>query len=196
MATASNKRGMSALTGILNSPRVNRTLPWIGGLVLVAGVVAFLIAYYGNTASPGPKVTNKPATTVPGIGKAIPLPKSARSVVAQFIDAGVRRKSATKTWRLIGPELRAGYGSLAQWKRDWNNPNEGVPIVPYPAAPNASISIDYSHEKEIQLKLGLKPRPGASQHPQTFLMVLDKIGGRWVVNTWQSYSPPQIPSPT
>jgi hypothetical protein len=186
---------MGALQGILTSPKVNRYLPWVSGLILLAGVIAFLIAYFGNTASStNSKVSNQPAQTEESIGKAIPVPKSARSVAARFIDAGVRRKSATVAWQLSGPELRAGYKSLAQWKRDWNDPNEGVPIVPYPAAPNASVSVDYSNEKEIQLKFGLKPRPRSTQKPQTFLMVLDKIDGRWVVNTWQSYSPPPIPA--
>ena len=63
---------MSALASTLQSPRFRRTLPWLSGLVLVAGVVAFSIAYFGNTGKKfqieptGPVVTvAKPLPTVP-----------------------------------------------------------------------------------------------------------------------------------
>jgi hypothetical protein len=188
---------MSALQGILTSPRVNRYLPWVGGAVLLAGVLTFVIVHYWNTAAANPneKLSSKPAQVEQNLGKAISLPKEARSVAARFIDAGVRGKSATVAWQLSGPEIRDGYTSLAQWKRDWNNPNVGVPIAPYPATQNARLLIDYARQREIQLKFFLTPTPGSSEKPQTFLMVLDKIGGRWVVNSWQTYSPPPIPAP-
>jgi hypothetical protein len=188
---------MSALQGILASPKVNRYLPWVSGLILLAGVIAFLIAYFGNTAPKdnASKVSNEPAAREQSIGKPIPFRQEARRVAARFIEVGVKRTDATATWKLIGPNLRSGYTSLAQWKRDWNDPNEGVPIVPYPAAPHASLSLDYAREKEIQVKFFLRPRAGADEEPQTFLMVLDRIGGRWVVNDWQSYSPPSPVTP-
>jgi hypothetical protein len=190
---------MSAFQGILASPRVNRYLPWAAGFVLLAGLIAFLIAYFTNTvgSNPNSRLSNKPAQTEPGLGRAIAFPTEARRVVAQFIDAAVRGKSATLAWKLSGPAIRAGYKSLAQWKHDWNT--VGVPIQPYPASKQAALKVDYAREKEIQLKLFLSPRPGVNEKPQTFLMVLDRFGrgprSHWLVNNWQTYSPPAIPTP-
>jgi hypothetical protein len=201
MAAPSNDQKMSALQGILASPRANRYISWAAGLILLAGVIAFVIVHYSNTApaNPNDKLSNKPATKETNLGKAISLPKEARSVAARFIDAAVRGKSATVAWQLSGPEIRQGYRSLAQWKRDWNNPNVGVPISPYPAAKNAKLAIDYARQREIQLKFSLTPRPGTHQKPQLFIMVLDRIGrgarAHWVVNNWQTYAPPAIPTP-
>jgi hypothetical protein len=187
---------MSALQGIVTSPKVNRYLPWLAGGLLLAGIVAVLITYYGNTApaNPNDKVSNTPAQQEPSLGKAIKLPKEARQVAARFIDAAVRGKSATIAWQLSGPEIRSGYSSLAEWKRDWNNPNVGVPIQPYPASNKAQLLVDYARQKEIQLKFALLPRQGSKQKPQMFLMLLDKIRGRWVVNSWQTFQPPVIPA--
>jgi hypothetical protein len=192
---------MSTLQGILTSPKANRYLSWIGGAILLAGVISFVIVHFWNTApaNSNEKVSNQPAVVEPSLGKAISLPREARSVAARFIEAGVRGKSATIAWQLSGPEIRQGYASLAQWKRDWNNPNVGVPIQPYPASESAQLSIDYARQREIQLKFFLAPRKGVNQKPQPFIMVLDRLGrgakARWVVNSWQTYSPPAIPAP-
>jgi hypothetical protein len=187
---------MSALQGIASSPKVNRYLPWVAGVILLAGVVAFLIAYYGNTvkANPNDKVTNTPASVEPNLGKAIKVPPAARSVAARFIDAAVRGKDPALAWKLSGPEIRQGV-TLKQWLRDWHNPNVGVPIQPYPADKRAQMLVDYSRQKEIQLKFALLPIKGSGQKAQMFLMLLDRIRGEWRVNSWQSYSPPAIPAP-
>jgi hypothetical protein len=192
---------MSALQGILTSPKVNRYLPWLGGAILLVGGLSFLVVHYWNTASANPneKISSQPAAVEQNLGKAISLPKDASSVAARFIDAAVRGKSATIAWQLSGPDIRQGYTSLAQWKRDWNNPNVGVPIQPYPASEKAQLSIDYARQREIQLKFFLVPSKGVNQRPQTFLMLLDHLGrgtkARWLVNSWQTFSPPAIPSP-
>jgi hypothetical protein len=185
---------MSALQGIATSPRVGRWLPWVAGLVLLAGVIAVLIAYFGNTvpANPNEKVSNAPAQKEASLGRALPgVPAPARKVAAQFIDAGVRGHNPTLAWKLSGPDIRGGE-SLKQWLHDWKT--VGVPIAPYPAAPNAQMLVDYARQKEIQLRLALLPKKGSHQKAQTFLMVLDKIRGRWIVNNWQTFAPPVIPS--
>ena len=189
---------MSTLEGIARSPKVNRYLPWVAGLVLLAGVIAFLVAHSSNTvpANPNEKVSNAAAQKEASLGKAIALPASARQVAAQFIDAAVRGHNPVLAYRLSGPEIRADYHSLKQWLRDWNNPNVGVPIVPYPATKKAGMAIDYSRQREIQLKFFLSPRKGSGvTKPQIFLMLLDRVDGRWVVNSWQTFSPPAALQP-
>ncbi|MDQ2983183.1 MAG: hypothetical protein M3R70_04565 [Actinomycetota bacterium] len=189
---------MSALQGILASPKVNRYLPWAAGFMLLAGVAAFLIAYVGNSVNTNERVSNEPAQTEQSLGKAIALPEAAMRVAAQFIDAGVRGNNPQLAYRLSGPDIRGEYSSLAQWMRDWNNPNLGVPITPYPAAAGGRIKIDYARERQIQLKLYLSPRKGVNMKSQAFIMVLDRKGtgpnAPWIVGGWQTYAPPAIPS--
>jgi hypothetical protein len=40
---------VNVVQNALSSRRLNRWLPWIAGAVLAAGVIAFLVAYLGNT---------------------------------------------------------------------------------------------------------------------------------------------------
>jgi hypothetical protein len=188
---------MSALPGVLSSPKVGRWLPWLAAAVLAAGLVAFLIAYLRNTApSTATPISNKPAR-ISTLGKKVPLPVRARKIAFEFITKAVAGNDAVAAYRLSGPDIRGGE-TLAQWKRDWADPNQGVPIVPYPASLHAGMIVDYSRQKEAQLKFFLTPRPGVHQKPQTFIMVLDRIGtgkrAHWVVNNWQPYAPPMIPT--
>ena len=181
-------------------PKVNRWLPWFAGAVLAAGIIAFLIAYFSNTAgsNSNARLSNKPAQTV-APAKNVPFPPAAKRVAAEFIDAGVRGNNPVRAYQLSGPGIRGEYHSLKQWLRDWRNPNVGVPIAPYPAAQGAQLHIDYSTTDEVQVKFFLMPRAGVHQKPQTFLMVLDRVGrgprAHWIVNSWQTYEPPAIPSP-
>src|ERR671930_131803 len=133
MATPSKDQKMSALQGILASPRANRYISWAAGLVLLAGVIAFVVVHYSNTApaNPNEKLSNKPATKEANLGKAISLPKDARSVAARFIDAAVRGKSATVAWQLSGPQIRQGYSALAHWVvNNWQT--YSPPAIPAP----------------------------------------------------------------
>lgn len=184
---------MSTLQGIATSPRVHRWLPWLAVVLLVAGLVAVLVAYFGNTApaNPNSKVSNQPAQVEQPLGRSIKLPQSARSVAARFIDAGVRGKNPVVAWQLSGPQIRQGE-SLKQWLHDWHT--VGVPITPYPASKNAQMMLDYARQREIQAKFALLPVKGSKEKAQMFLMVLDKIHGHWLVNNWQSFAPPAIPA--
>ncbi|MGB2951990.1 MAG: hypothetical protein WBB74_01210 [Gaiellaceae bacterium] len=188
---------MSALQGVLSSPKFNRWLLWVAAGVLAVGVVAFLIAYFRNTAPSTATPISKQPAQIATLGKRVPLSAPARTVAFEFIRKAVAGNDAVAAYRLSGPDIRGGE-TLAQWKRDWANPNQGVPIVPYPADIRAGMKIDYSRQTEVQLKFFLSPRAGAHQNPQTFIMVLDRLGtGRnahWVVNSWQPYAPPTIPS--
>lgn len=187
---------MSTVQGIATSPRFHRWLPWLAAVLLVAGLIAVLVAYFGNTApaNPNDKLSNKPAQTEKPLGPAIKFPAAARTVAAQFIQAGVRGKNPVLAYRLSAPngDIRSGYHSLKQWLHDWKT--VGVPITPYPATKNAQMMVDYSRQREIQAKFALIPVKGSGENPQTFLMLLDKINGRWLVSSWQSYAPPVIPS--
>src|SRR4051794_8155241 len=100
----SEKDGMNKL----RSPRVQRTLPWIAGLLLVAGVAAFLVTYLGNTGtSRETAISNKPAESFKTPPK-VPLSKEARRVAGEFINTAVARKDLAKSWPLVHPTLKEG----------------------------------------------------------------------------------------
>jgi hypothetical protein len=164
--------------------------------MLVVGLIVFLSVKYWNTAkSTETPVSNQPAQTAAAPGKHVPLSAGARAVASLFIQKAVTREDATLAYRLSGPDIRQG-STLASWKRDWNNPNLGVAIQPFPAAKGAKMLIDYSTANEAQLEFLLTRRPGAAaegwKKEQLFIMVLDKIGGRWRVNYWAPRNPPPI----
>ena len=66
--------------------RITKVLPYVAALVFVAGGIAFLIAYYGNTAD-----VNDPATRAgkpqdnSGVPRNVPVPKGAKTVAAQYV---------------------------------------------------------------------------------------------------------------
>ena len=193
---ASNEERVSALQGILTSPKVNRWLPWAAGATLVVGLIVFLSVKYWNTAkSTEAPISNQPAQTASAPGKHVPLSAGARSVASLFIQKAVTREDATLAYRLSGPDIRQGE-TLAQWTRDWNNPNVGVAIAPFPATKSAKMLVDFSTTNDVQLEFLLTRRPSAAaqgwKKQQLFLMGVHKYGGRWLVDYWAPKQPPPI----
>jgi hypothetical protein len=193
---ASNEERVSALQGILTSPKVNRWLPWAAGGILLVGLIVFLAVKYSNTAkTTETPISNQPAQTAAAPGKHVPLSANARAVASLFIQKAVTREDAALAYRLSGPDIRQG-STLASWTRDWNDPNVGVAIQPFPASKNAKMLVDYSTTNEAQLEFMLTRRPSAAaqgwKKQQLFIMVLDKIGGRWRVNYWAPREPPPV----
>ena len=171
-----------------------RWLPWLAGLVLVAGVVSFVVVHFNNTAKPLPEKRSGPVERAPNVvEKTVPLQRAARIVAGEFILKAVSRKDAVAAYRLSGPYIRGGE-TLKQWVRDWDNPNVGVPIVPFTkpimAAP---IKVDVSHPRHAEIEVALVPK--TKGQAQLFLMMLDKIGGRWFVNYFASRESPEMPAP-
>ena len=95
------------MTELLSSPRFVRRASWIAGLVLVAGIVAFAVAYVGNTADSvdtpvrgSEPVPNPSGTATP---TAVPLDRRARVVAGEFILSAVTREDLPKAWKLMHP---------------------------------------------------------------------------------------------
>ena len=174
--------------------RLMRLLPWISGLVLVAGIVAFLIVFFGNTAdttqSSAPARPGKPQVVAKE--KQVPVPRAARVVAGRFILTAVQRRHLDEAWRISGPEMRQGL-SHKQWMTG------NIPVVPWLGQIGVTpISVDYSFPDEVALTIVISPKKGTSGHPDTFKMVLNKFGkgpkARWLVQEWIPFEPPPIPA--
>lgn len=184
--------------------RVNRVPPWapiVSAIVLVAGVLAFLIAYdvggIRNTADvSNPRPSNEPATPVPAKQKTVPLNKDAANVAIRFIDTAVSRKNLAASYNLITADLRGGL-TLKEWKTG-NIPIAYFPVwargagySPYEIADDGK----WSHENEAMLKILLTPRKGEGLKPQQFWIGVKRASAKapWKVSYFQPYWFPPRP---
>ena len=174
---------MSSIPAILSSRRLNRALPWIAGVVLAAGVVAFLLTYFRNTATSNEApLSNEPAQIVPQ-PKRVAIDERARRVAGKFILTAVARKNLAASWEITHPSMRKGY-TKAEWIKG------DIPVVPYPskAIDKGIFKVDYAYPNEILLQVALLPKEGARIKPQIFLIGLKAQGKgkkkRWLVDYW------------
>jgi len=174
---------MSALAAALSSRRFRVFLPWISGFVLLAGILAALIVFVGNTG----KTLNSPLRNQPAViykkPKSVPLERQARIVAGRFILTAVARRNLAEAWKLSSPTLRQGV-TRAQW-------NTGaIPVIPYPIASLdvAPMKVDYSYPNRALLEVTLVPKQGAGVKPQNFFIELRAYGTgknrRWLVDYW------------
>jgi hypothetical protein len=175
----------------VSSRRLNQWLPWAAGLVLVAGIVAFLIVYVGNTAEPiESKITDRQTgpAVVPTAQKSVPLDPVARRTAGEFILTAVARKDLGRSWTITHPELRQG-----MTRKEWLTGNIPVQYYPADAIDKASFKIDESHKTDAVLEVALIPKQGADVKPQIFYIGLKKNAGVWQVNYWAPRSAPSVP---
>jgi hypothetical protein len=185
---------MSTFSERLNSPRFVRRVSWFAALIFVAGVVAFTIAWFGNTAeeSSVPLRGSGGAPAQP-TRKTVPLDRAARVVAGEFILTAVQRdvpqaqlrENLRKAWTLLAPDspLRDCGGHTCTLK-EWLTGD--IPVQPYPAGSldKASFSIEESYADEVVLQVALLPKDGADVPGQIFWIDLVKRDGKWLVNEW------------
>ncbi len=157
--------------------------------VLVVGVAAFTIAYFGNTATVvETPLSNKPAQVF-SARKQIPLEKEARRVAGRFILTAVARKHLAESYELTSPELRQGLS-----KKEWLTGS--IPVPPYPVGEieAATLKVDESYPNEASLQVALlPPTSDTNLKPQVFFIGLKKLKGQWKVTYWIPRSLPAIP---
>lgn len=201
-----SKTPMNLVHDLITSRSLNRWLPWIAGLVLAIGVIAFVAVKWNNTAkSLDTPVSNQKASTPGPQPKAVRLDPQARSVAAQFIANAVsldfRNKDGMKptaadkaklaqAWKITAGPLKEGTAY-----KDWLAGN--MAVVPYPARPHAGLQIEYSYKNSAELIFALLPKKGFKIKGQYFLMDLARTGAaghkHWVVTYWVPKSPPVLP---
>ncbi|NUT56010.1 MAG: hypothetical protein HOQ03_08525 [Thermoleophilia bacterium] len=171
------------------SARTHRQISLLAGLVLTAGVVAFTVAYIGDTgASQETPLSDAPAQVFTP-RKQVPLDKEARRVAGRFILTAVARENLGESYELAHPELRQGLT-----RREWLTGN--IPVVYYPAKAieTATFKVDESYPDEAILEVALLPRESAKVKPQIFFIGLKKTGAAWRVNYWVPRAAPAVPS--
>jgi len=177
------------------SRRLNRWPLWIGSAVLVAGVVALLITFVGNTANEPSKNPTGPAVKFTPPQKQIPFPNEAWTVAKEFFATAVARTDMTRSWQLSDPTMRGGL-TFKQWKT-------GTITVPfYPVGHAVKINwknTNYAYPREAMVNVVLVAKAGSSQKPLTAQIVLRKFGNganaRWLVDHFQPLGGPPVPAP-
>jgi hypothetical protein len=175
------------------SARTRRSLAFLSGLILVVGVVAFTVAWVGDSGTS----LESPLSDVPAQvytpRQHVPLDPQARQVAGRFILTAVARENLGESYALAHPELRQGMS-----KREWLTGN--IPVVYYPAKQieAATFKVDESYPGEAILEVALLPKDAAKVRPQVFFIGLKKVGkgtaARWRVNYWVPRAAPQIPT--
>ena len=156
-----------------------RALPWVAGFVLLAGIVAFSITYFGRGDSSSPAQAQAPAAAPVAATesrKSVPFDPKARLVVADFLKTAVPRKNLRRSWDIVHPELKQGY-TLKEWLTGT------IPVQFYPTGgvELATFKIDESYEDEAVIEVALLPRKGVKIKPQIFFVGLKKHEGKWLV---------------
>jgi hypothetical protein len=171
---------MSTFASRLSSPTFVRRLSWVAGFVLLAGAIAFGIAYFGDTAE---KTDVRAATNEPAPVKAeptVPLDPNARRVAGEFVVTAVTRQNVRKAWALSHPDLRS-----AVTRREWMEGTLPVPFYAPGAIDAASFKTDISRPREVVLDLLILPKKRSGYRPQAFFVSLKAVGKgkatRWLV---------------
>jgi hypothetical protein len=116
------------------------------------------------------------------------VPREAKLVAGRFILTAVQRKHLDVAWTLAGRQIRQGLTH-----KQWMTGN--IPVVPWFGTIGVTpLSVDYSHAKEVAFTIVIAPKKGTKGTPDTFKMVLQRFGKRWLVQEWVPYEPPPIPS--
>lgn len=162
---------------------LRRAAPWLGGLLLVAGIVAVLVTFIPSK-NPAPQAVSKTPAKAPVTEKAVPLSGAAVSVARQFVKTAVAREDLAAAWKIAGPNIRAGLS-----RKEWMT--GAIPVIPYPlkSLATARFKVDYSHRNDAVLEVALLPKPGAKIKGQVFVLGLERVTGsggtrHWVVDNW------------
>jgi hypothetical protein len=161
---------------------LSKAFPWVAGLILVIGIVAFSTVYLFDTGTSVEEMITVRETgpaVVPQDKPTVALDPAARQVAGRFILTAVTRRHLAESYALTHPELRQGM-SLSQWETG------NIPVQYYPAdtIDSATFKIDESHVDEALLEVALVPKRGADVKPQIFFIGLKKVAGKWMVNYW------------
>jgi len=187
---------VNVVQSALSSRRFNQWLPWAAGLLLVAGVIAFMVAYFGNTANPAKETFGTKNATKPQVVKQVPIAEKARVSAGEFILSAVGRKDLGKSWALATDNVKGGL-TRKQWMTG------EIPVVPLgvPIDKAAITKIIYSHAKDAEINVVVLPKANTQGVKATlFVIDLKKVGqgsnARWLVDYCLPQATPGTPHPS
>jgi hypothetical protein len=177
-------------------PLWRRALPWVGAALLLAGAIAALAVFVGNTAS-NPKETfsNEPAVDVTKPEKSITVPPEVKTIAQKFIKTAVARKNLESAYTIVGPSIKQGM-TLAEWKTG------DIAVIPFPVdqLAYAPFKVDYAHPNDVLMEVALLTNEGSKIKGQTFFIGIKKFGkgdkARWLVDNWVPRSSAPVPDGT
>jgi hypothetical protein len=181
---------VNVVQNALSSRRLERWLPWIAGAVLAAGIIAFLVVKFSNTADTKQTFTpGKPQTFA--ARPTVRLDPKARTVAGRFIATAVARRDLAEAWTLATPNVRGGLTY-----KQWLSGDIRVPALGAPIATAAITKIVYSHPKSAEINIVVLPKKNNNGIKATlFLVDLKKVGSRWLVDYCQAQASPGAPAP-
>jgi hypothetical protein len=181
----------------LSSRRVQNWLPWLGAVVLAAGVIAFVVVRFGGNTAPKEQVNpTGPQVQFPKAQKNIAFPSEAWAVARKFAFTAVSRKHLGESYILSDPksDVRGGF-TMKQWLTGT------IPVVYYPVAKMHKTNwknTNYAHPRDVQTSAVLIPRAHSGQRPITVEIGLTKIGtganAHWAVNYFAPIAGPPVPA--
>jgi hypothetical protein len=154
-------------------------------------VIAFLVAYFGNTADNKETFSSGQPQTF-AAKRTVPLAPEARQAAARFIVTAVARRNLPEAWNLSTPNVRGGLTY-----KEWLSGDIRVPALGAPIATAAITKIMYSHPREAEMNIVVIPKPNKNGVKATlFLVDLKKVGSRWLVDYCQAQAAPGAPAPS
>ena len=196
---------MNTIQAAFSSARFNRLMFWVGGAILVAGVLvlASTLVRNSNSQTIGPEKGFHPVlpehSTVlkDARGGEITtfeqLDPQVRSTIRTFLATAVARKHIDQAWAVVAPSVKAGY-TFTKWKNA-----HALPVVPYPIDDINRVQyfLDYASTKEILIEVGVGSRPELKIRPASFQLGLVPVGNgdqtQWLVDYWMPRWTPPIP---
>jgi hypothetical protein len=180
----------------LSSRRFNKWLPWFAAALLVAGVIAFTVAHFTNTANPAKETFGNAPAAKPQVVKEVPIAPAARVSAAKFILSAVGRTNLAESYALATDNVKGGL-TLKQWLTG------EIPVVPLgvPIDKAAITKIIYSHAKDAEINVVVLPKANKQGVKATlFVIDLKKVGqganASWLVDYCQPQATPGMPHPS
>ena len=176
--------------------RVPLSLTIASAIILVAGVLAFLIAYdvggIRNTADVNnPKPTNQPAQVVKK-EQTVKMSRAAANVAIRFIGTAPARENLALAYRLVTNDIRQGM-TLKEWLTG------NIPVTYFPVwkkgAGYSPYKVASSYKNDLMLKIMLTPRKGEGLKTQEFWTGIKRANASapWKVYYFQPYwYPPRL----
>jgi hypothetical protein len=190
-----------------NSPRFVRRVTMAAALVLIAGVVAFTIAFFGNTAedestpvrpAAGQAAAQPSAAGAQANQRSVPLDKKATTVAGKFILSAVTREDMAAAWKITDPESDIRKcGEAPCTYKEWLTGNVPIQVFPAEELDDATFAIHESLPGLAVLQVALLPKDGSAMKGQVFYVGLRKVGtgskAKWLVTYWAPHAINPVP---